>query len=401
MLTHTCQYQGLEKPENCPVTESEPTASPTKTATKPTSEPEHDCQSRINHHRTKYGISNLVTERKDLHSCANRQSQYDKVNGSHSSFKICGFMGSQGSGGGSNCAEVIDMFFSGRWDCFTNRVVSATPIDEIVTGIGSKRDCQQACMDDSVCLSFGYDSKATLPCKFYAKASEGTSAGGSMEYCAAGDCSGHCGPVMDADTTTFAWGFYKDHYTLNWRPSVTLPAGGDACPSGIEVVKCWNDKVNGILWAYGVGGGTCHSTCSLAGATPASFMCDVNTPNDGGFDQVKKIMENFENPYNSGDTGEFTCEKGSCWGGETSRQILIHEANSNCYSSDSDQYTCDLEIGNANCFGERFNQVCPCILGCSSAAGYPCVSQLFMMTLEFFTNSIVYLTLFHVLTIFN
>ncbi len=55
-----------------------------------------DCQSRINHHRAKYGISPLITERSELHSCVNRQSEYDKQMGAHKSYKRCGSLGSQG-----------------------------------------------------------------------------------------------------------------------------------------------------------------------------------------------------------------------------------------------------------------------------------------------------------------
>ena len=47
-----------------------------------------DCQSRINHHRTKYSVS-LITERTELHSCVNRQSQYDKAVGVHESYWRC------------------------------------------------------------------------------------------------------------------------------------------------------------------------------------------------------------------------------------------------------------------------------------------------------------------------
>ena len=70
-----------------------------------------DCEIRINHHREKYGID-PITEREGLHTCANRQSQYDKEMGSHKSYKRCGGLESQGSGGGSTCSGVIDIFFN-------------------------------------------------------------------------------------------------------------------------------------------------------------------------------------------------------------------------------------------------------------------------------------------------
>ena len=135
-----------------------------------------------------------------------------------------------------------------------------------------------------------------------------STSGSPRNYCAAALCQGHCGPVMHGGTTNFAWGEFENHYTLNWRPSATLPAGNE-CPSGISNVKCWTDPESGILWAYGVGGEDCHSTCSLAGANPSDLMCDVDSPITGGFDEVSKIMSKFENPYNANDTGEFTCTR--------------------------------------------------------------------------------------------
>jgi len=49
------------------------------------------------------------------HECANTQSEYDAIFGSHASFTRCGEM-SQGSGGGRTCADVIDAFVSERED---------------------------------------------------------------------------------------------------------------------------------------------------------------------------------------------------------------------------------------------------------------------------------------------
>ncbi len=197
----------------------------------------------------------------------------------------------------------------------------------------------------------------------------------TRNYCAAAKCQGHCGPVMDGGTGTFAWGVYEGFYTLNWRPGPTLPKGKNECPSGIDVVKCWNDEERGILWAYGVGGEDCHSTCSLAGAKPSDLMCDETVAITNGLTEVSEIMENFDNPYNSNDSEEFTCTKGSCWNGVSNKQILIHEYNSDCYVPDkTDRYVCDARVGHGTCVGQRFNQICPCVAGCSHAAGPSCVS---------------------------
>lgn len=497
-----------------------------------------DCLSRINHHRTKYGEA-LISEREDLHDCANRQSQYDDVMGAHKSYQRCGGLGSQGSGGGSTCASVIDAFFNERWRCSADISVFGSPI---ATSVHSNlRNCRLACMNDSSCLSFDYHD-ATDSCRFFDEASltyahtvdgtywlgapdftnspptivdtwtsfsmietdgsnsfpvdgqinrikyygsnsngvdffiyrfvsgdtykvvgklavasstvgaentivanpainvqkgdvigwtwKGTPAFGFTEnsdgqikfkyknnsggpsnigdqwsfnagpygrlyhfaisyvpnqaltvtkshnYCAAALCNGHCGPVMDGGrTSVFSWGVYNNHYTLNWRPNARLPSGGDECPSGIGAVKCWTDPDTDIMWAYGVGGEDCHSTCSLAGASPGDYMCDEDTPITGGFTEVSNIMSNFENAFNTNDPDDFTCKSGQCWNGESSTQIRIHENNSNCYTpTNTEKYSCTTRFGNANCFGQRFNQVCPCKRGCSWAAGPSCVS---------------------------
>ena len=55
-----------------------------------------------------------MTECTCCHSCANAESEYDKQNGAHASFGQCGGFYSQGQGGGSSCAAVIDMFVSER-----------------------------------------------------------------------------------------------------------------------------------------------------------------------------------------------------------------------------------------------------------------------------------------------
>mmetsp|Transcript_15749 Transcript_15749/g.23861 ORF Transcript_15749/g.23861 Transcript_15749/m.23861 type:complete len:203 (+) Transcript_15749:1318-1926(+) len=202
---------------------------------------------------------------------------------------------------------------------------------------------------------------------------------------------------MGGSTTTFSWGVYQNFYTLNWRPHARIPADGDGdntCPSGIEAVKCWRDTDSDILWAYGVGGEDCHSTCSLAGATPSAYQCDETTPIDGGLAQVSDIMSNFgPNTYNANDPGEFTCNLGRCWSGTSSRQIAIYEYRSDCYvPTNTDVYVCGSKFGNANCYGERFNQVCPCVPGCSWAAGGVCVCvyanfDIFLISLISFSHA--------------
>ena len=64
----------------------------------------------------------------------------------------------------------------------------------------------------------------------------------------------------------------------------------------------------------------------------------------------------------------FLCTKETCtW--NSNPRILIHENNSNCYvpttSTANDKFMCDAVAKGKNCYGQRFNQVCPCVLGCN------------------------------------
>jgi len=81
------------------------------------------CLERINYWREKAcedgwpecppaGLPPIV-ECTSCHQCANTQSEYDAIHGAHASFTRCGeFV--QGSGGGQNCADVIDSFVAER-----------------------------------------------------------------------------------------------------------------------------------------------------------------------------------------------------------------------------------------------------------------------------------------------
>ncbi len=87
------------------------------------------------------------------HECANSEAKWDKANGAHNSFKRCG-ESSQGEGGGTTCADVIDSFVSER----------APDKDGVMR------------------------------------------------------CEGHCGPILRAGCQTFHWGkdANSGFHTLNW-----------------------------------------------------------------------------------------------------------------------------------------------------------------------------------------
>jgi len=339
-----------------------------------------ECKERINHFRIKHKIQPLITEREDLRSCVDRQSEWDKQMGPHSSLKRCGIVGGQASGGGWKCENVIDMFYKERYKCKERTLVSGKPAQKVSSE--SKTWCRKRCDDDPKCMSFSYAADSDgldHSCRFYNKLIVDSVPDNSSpwEYCRADRCGGHCGALLNPEVTTFSWGVWNDWYTLNWNPNPRLPSGGTECPSGINTVRCWDDTAeSGLIWAYGAGGDNCHVMCSLVGASPSDFMCDVDSPITNGFDEVASIMTHFDNPYNENDPDEFTCEPGICFGGVVEHGILIQEEqNSNCYvpKDSHTQYACDNKLGiKPNCWGKRFNQVCPCIPGCGPGAGPSC-----------------------------
>merc|ERR1711862_880179 len=108
------------------------------------------------------------------------------------------------------------------------------------------------------------------------------------------------------------------------------------------------------------------------GADPSDLKCDVDSPITGGFEEVSSIMSNFVNPYNPADAEGFACTTGRC-GNTSNSHIKIHEYNSNCYSPvDTTAYSCSSWRGNANCLGQRFNQLCPCTEGCTVTGDPEC-----------------------------
>lgn len=317
-----------------------------------------DCLSRINHHRAKWGLPPM-TERTDLHSCVNREAEYDKAHGAHS-ISMCG-EGAQGEAGGDGCNGVIDSFYNERWSCGSS-AISGSPYKSVDQPGESK--CRQACNDDSKCISFDYVSTSQSDsCRFFTSgtAAEETDAGSGRISCKAGsssDCKGHCSAVMESgDGLLMSWGEYDGWYSINYHCHPVVPTLGDQCPSGIDVVRCHHDSSSGILWVTGLGGPwaqTCNEVCGLAGATQTSYHCDSSV-RISSYSEVSELLHEF---------GGFECQPGNCFDGKSPAEFngaVYSLASNRCYFPDgSKEYSCDAKCGNANCFGDRFSQMCPC-----------------------------------------
>lgn len=315
-----------------------------------------DCLSRINHHRAKWGLSPM-TERTDLHSCVNREAEYDKAHGAHKAFRWCGEW-AQGEGGGHTCNDVIDMFYNERWSCGSS-AISGSPYKSVDQP--GESQCRKACNDDSGCISFDYvTTSQSDSCRFFktGAAAEKPDASSGRISCKAGsspDCSGHCGAVMESgDNLVMSWGEYDGYYTVNYHSDPVVPTMGDQCPSGLAVVRCHHDSSSGILWATGLEGPTCEQTCNLAGAKQTSYQCDSSTK-ISSYGDVSELLHEF---------GGFECQPGNCWDGHSPVEFngaVFSLSSKKCYYPDSSKaYGCDEKLGNANCFGDRFSQLCPC-----------------------------------------
>ena len=126
------------------------------------------------------------------HKCVNSEAEYDKANGAHASFERCGEQ-SQGEGGGSDCAAVIDMFVAERYQ--------------------------------------GDDGKYV--------------------------CEGHCGPVLQEGCRTFSWGRSKSansagnfFYTLNWRTEDAADCS-DYCGSHSDCFTHEESKMHDLALCVG------------------------------------------------------------------------------------------------------------------------------------------------------
>jgi len=136
----------------------------TALASWPLSSSSTSCLDRINYWRQKAcadgwpecppcGLPPMV-ECVACHDCANSQADYDSANSAHASFTRCGDL-SQGEGGGTNCANLIDSFVAER------QVYN--------------------------------DSNGQVVCR------------------------GHCAPIVDSGCQTFFWGVtVNGFYTIDW-----------------------------------------------------------------------------------------------------------------------------------------------------------------------------------------
>lgn len=141
----------------------------------------------------------------------------------------------------------------------------------------------------------------------------------------------------------------------------SVTADGTKCAPGYT---CWPEPGDEVVWVMkddgNVNGPNCKSVCEAA----LSENCDFHAC-DGERDVAYPDIASFA-PVAEG-LG-FECKEGGCWWPEAPAEGLYlvsidtdEEGKKSCFFPTETQLSCDSDPGNANCFGERYASVCPCV----------------------------------------
>ena len=141
----------------------------------------------------------------------------------------------------------------------------------------------------------------------------------------------------------------------------TTHPDGTHCAAGYT---CWPDPESDVVWVMkdegNVHGPTCKRVCEQAlGENCEYSACDEGRP------IAYPDMDSFA-PVAEG-LG-FSCREGGCWDSVAPSEGLYlvsidtDENNTkSCYFPTQSEHSCSSQPGNANCFGERYSSVCPCV----------------------------------------
>jgi hypothetical protein len=184
--------------------------------------------------------------------------------------------------------------------------------------------------------------------------------GGKNEVRGGGDSSGRSG---NANGVNSADGVGGGGSGAAGTP-VTHPAKGRSGIECNEGYSCYAPEGADVVWVMkedgNVNGPNCQAVCENALEQNAAYhACDegraVEHPDPGSFAELANGLG-------------FTCRKGGCWDseapGEGMYMVSIETAadgSKSCYFPTEKTLGCDQDVGNANCFGERYAMVCPCV----------------------------------------
>ncbi len=126
---------------------------------------------------------------------------------------------------------------------------------------------------------------------------------------------------------------------------------------------CYAEPESDVVWVMkndgNVNGPTCKQVCESAlSQNYTYYACDqgrtVVHTDVAGFETVAAGLG-------------FTCRKGGCWDGNSFQGLILvsiataADGSKRCYFPPETEHSCTSHPGNANCYGERYSTVCPCV----------------------------------------
>lgn len=141
----------------------------------------------------------------------------------------------------------------------------------------------------------------------------------------------------------------------------TVLPDGTTCSAGYT---CWPDPDDDVVWVMkndgNVNGPACKDVCERA----LDENCEYSAC-DAGRDVAYSDMASFARVAEG--LG-FECRPGGCWDSEAPSEGLYlvsidtdEDGTKSCYFPTEERLSCSSHPGNANCFGERYSAVCPCV----------------------------------------
>jgi hypothetical protein len=142
----------------------------------------------------------------------------------------------------------------------------------------------------------------------------------------------------------------------------SVTSNGVRCAGGYT---CYGEPGSDLVWVMkndgNVNGPTCTEVCENA----LSQNCTYRACDDGRTVEHKDIGGFAEIAAGLG----FTCRPGGCWSSVSPADGLYlvsiatdeKDGSKTCYFPSQTQLSCSSQPGNANCYGERYASVCPCV----------------------------------------
>lgn len=149
--------------------------------------------------------------------------------------------------------------------------------------------------------------------------------------------------------------------------SATGSDAGTITPTGVKCAPgytCYDEPGSDVIWVMkddgNVNGPACKNVCEAA----LSQNCEFYACNGGQAVEHTDIASFAPIATGLG----FSCREGGCWWPDAPAEGLYlvsidtdENGSKTCFFPTETELSCSSHPGNANCFGERYASVCPCI----------------------------------------